>query len=483
MAFRRLRCRWGGARSRHAALRRRRHLAGRRRHPSRTAKVEALAALPARAAHDGPTSSRSSPPTSSGVLPPAAHRASAGAALQGLPEPAGELDPDRRARSTPRFDAIAAIAGAGSRRRPCRRGRATCSAGRPADEQAWLRGLITGETAPGRARRADAPGRRQGGRRARRRGAPGRHARRLRGPGRARGPDRRRRGARRADPRGRPAAAPDARRSARPTSRRPWPRCGGEVVGRRPSSTASGCRCTSTTARAPARAPLHPHARRDHRRGCPRSPRRSRRLAVETPRARRRGHRARRGWPAAALPGDRRAHGEQRRRRPAARGGAADAVLLRRAAPRRRRPPRRAGPTCAGTRLARTVPPAWLVPRERTDDPARGPAVLRRPRRRRPRGRRRQGPRRCRTPPAGAVPAWVKVKPRHTLDLVVLAVEWGSGRRKGWLSNIHLGARDADDRRLRDARQDVQGDDRRDARLADRALPGARPSTAPATGS
>jgi DNA ligase-1 len=36
--------------------------------------------------------------------------------------------------------------------------------------------------------------------------------------------------------------------------------------------------------------------------------------------------------------------------------------------------------------------------------------------------------------------AWVKVKPRHTLDLVVLAVEWGSGRRQGWLSNIHLGA-------------------------------------------
>lgn len=39
---------------------------------------------------------------------------------------------------------------------------------------------------------------------------------------------------------------------------------------------------------------------------------------------------------------------------------------------------------------------------------------------------------------------WIKVKPVHTLDLVVLAVEWGSGRRKGWLSNIHLGARDAD---------------------------------------
>ncbi len=40
--------------------------------------------------------------------------------------------------------------------------------------------------------------------------------------------------------------------------------------------------------------------------------------------------------------------------------------------------------------------------------------------------------------------AWVKVKPRHTLDLVVLAVEWGSGRRQGWLSNIHLGARNPD---------------------------------------
>ncbi|HET9022310.1 MAG TPA: ATP-dependent DNA ligase [Ornithinibacter sp.] len=37
---------------------------------------------------------------------------------------------------------------------------------------------------------------------------------------------------------------------------------------------------------------------------------------------------------------------------------------------------------------------------------------------------------------------WVKVKPTHTLDLVVLAVEWGSGRRRGTLSNIHLGARD-----------------------------------------
>ena len=40
--------------------------------------------------------------------------------------------------------------------------------------------------------------------------------------------------------------------------------------------------------------------------------------------------------------------------------------------------------------------------------------------------------------------AWRKVKPVQTLDLVVLAVEWGSGRRRGWLSNLHLGARDPD---------------------------------------
>jgi len=38
--------------------------------------------------------------------------------------------------------------------------------------------------------------------------------------------------------------------------------------------------------------------------------------------------------------------------------------------------------------------------------------------------------------------AWLKVKPARTLDLVVLAAEWGHGRRHGWLSNLHLGARD-----------------------------------------
>jgi DNA ligase-1 len=38
--------------------------------------------------------------------------------------------------------------------------------------------------------------------------------------------------------------------------------------------------------------------------------------------------------------------------------------------------------------------------------------------------------------------AWRKVKPVKTLDLVVLGAEWGHGRRRGWLSNLHLGARD-----------------------------------------
>jgi DNA ligase-1 len=38
--------------------------------------------------------------------------------------------------------------------------------------------------------------------------------------------------------------------------------------------------------------------------------------------------------------------------------------------------------------------------------------------------------------------SWLKIKPTVTLDLVVLAAEWGHGRRSGWLSNLHLGARD-----------------------------------------
>jgi DNA ligase-1 len=40
--------------------------------------------------------------------------------------------------------------------------------------------------------------------------------------------------------------------------------------------------------------------------------------------------------------------------------------------------------------------------------------------------------------------SWLKVKQARTLDLVILAAEWGSGRRQGWLSNLHLGARDTE---------------------------------------
>ena len=44
--------------------------------------------------------------------------------------------------------------------------------------------------------------------------------------------------------------------------------------------------------------------------------------------------------------------------------------------------------------------------------------------------------------PGARSASWLKVKRAHTLDLVVLAAEWGHGRRHGWLSNLHLGARD-----------------------------------------
>jgi len=92
-------------------------------------------------------------------------------------------------------------------------------------------------------------------------------------------------------------------------------------------------------------------------------------------------------------------------------------------------------------RLAAVMPAHLLVPRMVTDDVAAAEAffadavrrghegvVVKSPASRYAAGRR------------GS--EWIKVKPRHTLDLVVLAAEWGHGRRRGWLSNLHLGARD-----------------------------------------
>ena len=40
--------------------------------------------------------------------------------------------------------------------------------------------------------------------------------------------------------------------------------------------------------------------------------------------------------------------------------------------------------------------------------------------------------------------SWLKIKKAHTLDLAIVAAEWGHGRRHGWLSNLHLGARDTE---------------------------------------
>jgi DNA ligase 1 len=91
--------------------------------------------------------------------------------------------------------------------------------------------------------------------------------------------------------------------------------------------------------------------------------------------------------------------------------------------------------------LAGAVPPELLTPRLVTADPEEGMAffadvlrqghegvVVKSPSTPYAAGRRGAG--------------WIKVKPRHTLDLVVLAAEWGHGRRQGKLSNLHLGARD-----------------------------------------
>jgi DNA ligase 1 len=91
--------------------------------------------------------------------------------------------------------------------------------------------------------------------------------------------------------------------------------------------------------------------------------------------------------------------------------------------------------------LARALPPALLMPRIVTGDVAAGLAfyddALRR-------GHEGVMAKSLSAPyEAGRrAPSWRKIKHVHTLDLVVLAAEWGHGRRRGWLSNLHLAARD-----------------------------------------
>ena len=91
--------------------------------------------------------------------------------------------------------------------------------------------------------------------------------------------------------------------------------------------------------------------------------------------------------------------------------------------------------------LARALPRAVLIPRLVTSDPATAEAFYEDALSRGHEGVMAKSP----TAPYEAgrrAPSWLKIKRLHTLDLVVLAVEWGSGRRKGLLSNLHLAARD-----------------------------------------
>jgi DNA ligase-1 len=91
--------------------------------------------------------------------------------------------------------------------------------------------------------------------------------------------------------------------------------------------------------------------------------------------------------------------------------------------------------------LAATVPQALRVPRIVTEDPAVAADFLGQTLERGHEGvvvKSLSSPYEAGHRGAG----WIKVKPRHTLDLAILAVEWGHGRRRGLLSNLHLGARD-----------------------------------------
>jgi DNA ligase-1 len=92
-------------------------------------------------------------------------------------------------------------------------------------------------------------------------------------------------------------------------------------------------------------------------------------------------------------------------------------------------------------RLRQTVAPGLLLPRRVTGDPDEADRVLRQAL---DLGHEGLMAKSLQAPYTAGQRGfhWLKLKSAHTLDLVVLAAEWGSGRRKGWLSNLHLGARD-----------------------------------------
>lgn len=92
--------------------------------------------------------------------------------------------------------------------------------------------------------------------------------------------------------------------------------------------------------------------------------------------------------------------------------------------------------------LGEALPPPWLIPRLEPKDRAEANAFLARALAEGHEGlmaKASESPYQA----GGRGANWLKIKAAHTLDLVVLAAEWGSGRRSPWLSNLHLGARDA----------------------------------------
>jgi len=93
--------------------------------------------------------------------------------------------------------------------------------------------------------------------------------------------------------------------------------------------------------------------------------------------------------------------------------------------------------------LARALPAGLVIPRIVTDDPMAAEAFYDDALRRGHEGVMVKSLASAYEPGRRAA-SWLKVKRLHTLDLVVLAAEWGHGRRNGWLSNLHLAARDAD---------------------------------------
>ncbi len=91
--------------------------------------------------------------------------------------------------------------------------------------------------------------------------------------------------------------------------------------------------------------------------------------------------------------------------------------------------------------LSSVCPPQMLVPRITTSDPASARAFYDDAVRRQHEGVMVKAPDALYQPGSRSA-AWLKVKRAHTLDLVVIAAEWGHGRRRGWLSNLHLAALD-----------------------------------------